>query len=116
MDHEIVACGFLHDVVEDTDVTLQDMRETFNAEVAILVDGVTKLGKIKYKSKEVLQAENNRKMFVAMEKDTRVILIKLNDRLHNMQTLKHLLANKQRRIANDTLEICVTIAHSLCMS
>lgn len=113
MDTESIAAGLLHDVVEDTPVNLEQIKKSFGSEIANLIDGVTKLGRIPYSSREEQQAENLRKMLIAMADDIRVIIIKLADRLHNMRTIEFMSPQKQRDKALENMEVYAPIAHRL---
>lgn len=113
MDSESVAAGLLHDVVEDTPIELSQIKKMFGNEIANLIDGVTKLGRIPYSSREEQQAENIRKMLIAMADDIRVIIIKLADRLHNMRTIEYMTPQKQRDKALENMEVYAPIAHRL---
>jgi guanosine-3',5'-bis(diphosphate) 3'-pyrophosphohydrolase len=115
MDATAIAAGLLHDAVEDTDVSTQEIARRFGEQVAHIVEGVTKLDKIKFANREDHQAENIRKMLLAMVTDVRVVIIKLADRLHNMRTLEHLRPEKQQRIAKETLDVYAPLAHRLGM-
>ncbi len=116
MDADTICAGLLHDVVEDTDATLKDIEDRFGAEVAQMVDGVTKISKLKSESKSLQEAETIRKMFFAMGKDMRVIIIKLSDKLHNMRTLSSLAPQRQKEIAQDCLDIFAPLAGNLGIS
>src|ERR1035441_6599882 len=115
MDSTAIAAGLLHDAVEDTDVTTGEIEKRFGEQVAHIVEGVTKLDKIKFANREDHQAENIRKMLLAMVTDVRVVIIKLADRLHNMRTLEHLPSEKRQKIARETLDIFAPLAHRLGM-
>ena len=116
LDVDSVCAALLHDVVEDTDYTIDDIKEKFGAQVALLVDGVTKLDKIQFLTKEEREMENLRKMFLAMATDIRVILIKFADRVHNMTTLISMSEEKQREKARETLSVYAPLAHRLGIS
>ena len=113
MDTDSVVAALLHDVVEDTEISLDDIKKEYGADIALMIDGLTKLKKIKYSNREEQQAENLRKMLIAMSNDIRVIIIKLADRTHNMRTIECMPEQKQRDIALETMEVYAPIAHRL---
>ena len=112
-DKETIAAALLHDLIEDTEITYNDLKKNFGSEVADIVDGVTKLDKIKYNSNEEAKADAIRKMVIAMSKDIRVLILKLADRLHNIETIEYHTEWKQEKIANETLYVYAPLAHRL---
>ena len=113
MDLETIIAAILHDLIEDTDITYKNIKKEFGSDVANIVDGVTKLDRIQYNSNEEAKAEAIRKMVIAMSKDIRVLILKLADRLHNIQTIEYLADHKQERIASETLYVYAPLAHRL---
>ena len=111
LDVDTIVCGLLHDVVEDTGISLELLTRDFGSEVSMLVDGVTKINEIRYENPEDQQAENYRKMLLTMARDVRVILIKLADRLHNMRTIEALAPDRQKAIAEETMIVYAPLAH-----
>ncbi len=116
LDTDTITAGMIHDVIEETDIKLEEIEKEFGDEIAMLMDGVTKIGEIKFESAEEEQAEYYRKMLLSMAKDIRVIIIKLADRLHNMRTLEALPREKQLRIAQETKEVYAPLAHRFGMA
>jgi GTP pyrophosphokinase len=116
LDTTTVACGLLHDIVEDTDITVEDVAREFGSEIAQIVDGLTKIANLPMSSREERQVENYRKLLLSIAKDARVILIKLADRLHNMRTLDWLAPEKRRRIAQETRDLYAPLAHRFGMA